>query len=43
MNTDKKQTAEYAKECLEFIGKSVSCYHAVANIEELLQKAVLKN
>ena len=39
MNTDKKQTAEYAKECLEFIGKSVSCYHAVANIEELLQKS----
>ncbi|MGN0377341.1 MAG: M18 family aminopeptidase [Suilimivivens sp.] len=41
MNTDNRLDQEEikrAKECLDFIGKSVSCFHAVENAEEMLRK-----
>lgn len=39
MSTANIQTAAYAAECLKFIEKSVSCYHAIAGIEERLTAA----
>lgn len=39
MNAGREQTMGYAEKCMTFIEKSVSCYHAVSNTEELLKVA----
>lgn len=39
MTAGREQTIGYAEKCMKYIDKSVSCYHAISNAEEMLKAA----